>query len=245
MFPELVDSHVIVTNAREVHGPVVAEHALALVFALAKRLPAAARYQSQRRWAQQQLWHEKPAPMEVAGSTGVVIGMGSIGREFTSRAQALGMHVIAVREHPERGGDANEVVGTSDMETILPRADFVLLAAPLTPKTKHIINAQRLASMKPSSFIINVSRGPLIDDDALIAALRSRQIAGAALDVFVEEPLPQTSPYWELKNVLITPHTAAVTERLWERHYSMIAENLRRFIAGKPLLHIVDKHRGY
>ena len=107
------------------------------------------------------------------------------------------------------------------------------------------MNAERLARMKPDSYLINVSRGPLIDDQALIAALRGKQIAGAGLDVFTDEPLPADSPYWSLENCLITPHTAAVTEKLWERHYALLSENLRRFRLGDELLGIVDKQRGY
>jgi phosphoglycerate dehydrogenase-like enzyme len=108
-----------------------------------------------------------------------------------------------------------------------------------------MIDGDRLALMKPDAYLINVSRGPLIDDDALIAALQQKRIAGAALDVFADEPLPQDSPYWDLENVLITPHTAAVTEKLWERHFEMISENFERFVGGKPLLQVVDKRRGY
>jgi phosphoglycerate dehydrogenase-like enzyme len=245
MFPELVASNVEITNAREVHGPVVAEHAMALLFAWAKRLPSAMRYQQQKVWAQKNIWEEKPTTREIAGATVCVVGMGSIGREFAVRAQASGMQVIAVREHPERGGDANEVVGMEELERVLPRADYVVLAAPLTRRTEHMINTARLTRMKQDAYLINVSRGPLIDDDALIAALREKRIAGAALDVFAEEPLAQDSPYWTMENVLITPHTAAVTEKLWERHYEMISDNFERFAAGKPLLHVVDKRRGY
>jgi phosphoglycerate dehydrogenase-like enzyme len=246
MFPEMVASAVTVTNARQVHGSVVAEHALALMFALARRVPSAVRYQQQKVWAQKQLWEEQPPPRELVGATVCVIGMGSIGREFTRRAVALGMHVIAVREHPERGAEgASEVTGTAELDRVLPVADFVVLAAPLTPATQNLMNAHRLARMRKDAYLINVSRGPLIDDPMLISALRARRIAGAALDVFVDEPLPPESPYWGFDNVLITPHTAAVTEKLWERHYQVVRENLGRFLRGEPLLYIVDKRKGY
>jgi phosphoglycerate dehydrogenase-like enzyme len=172
--------------------------------------------------------------------------MGSIGREFTKGAKALGMNVIAVREHPERGSDgADRVVSREQLKDALGTADFVVLAAPLTPATKHIIDAESLRAMKLTAYIVNVSRGPLIHDEALIDALREKKIAGAALDVFVEEPLPSDSPYWDMPNVLITPHTAAVTTRLWERHYQQISNNLRRFLAGQPLTGVVNKQLGY
>lgn len=261
MFPELVASKIVVTNARSVHAPVVAEHALALIFALAKRLPQCVDYQRSNTWGQQAIFTEKPTVRELDGATVVLIGLGSIGREFTRRAHALGMKVLAVREHPERGTDgADQVFGRDQLLDVLPQADFVVLAAPLTPATKHIINAAALAAMRPDAYLINVGRGPLIDDDALIDALRNSadalqnivavppekpRIAGAALDVFAEEPLPPDSPYWKLSNVLITPHIAAVTEKLWERHYALVAQNLKLFLADQPLIGLVNKSKGY
>jgi phosphoglycerate dehydrogenase-like enzyme len=246
MFPELIQSNVIVTNSTGIHGPVVAEHAIAVLLALAKRLPQAMQYQAKQFWSQDQLWHEQPRPREVADATVLVIGMGSIGREFTTRAKALGMKVLAIRENPGKGTDgADAVFSPAQLDDILPQADYVLLCTPVTPATTSIINAARLAKMKPDSYLINVGRGPLVDEAALLQALRDRRIAGAALDVFNEEPLPADSLFWSLDNLLITPHTAAVTERLWDRHYKLIAENLRRFLVGKPLLNEVDKNRGY
>jgi phosphoglycerate dehydrogenase-like enzyme len=246
MFPELIKSSVVVTNSREVHGPVVAEHAIALVLALAKRIPQAVRYQAKKEWAQETLWYEHPRPREISGDTVVVIGMGGIGREFTTRAKALGMKVLAVRENPKKGAEgADDVFGPGQLDEVLPQADYVLLCTPVTPATTGIINRARLARMKPDAYLLNVGRGPLVDEPALLEALQNRRIAGAALDVFVEEPLPSDSPFWSLDNLLITPHTAAVTERLWERHYQLIVENLTRFLAGRPLLYEVDKERGY
>ena len=246
MTPELRVSDIILTNCRDVHGPVVAEHALALILALAKRLPSAIRHQSRRHWGQQEMWKECPRPREVAGATLTLVGIGGIGRELAQRAAALGMRVIAVREHPEKGSEtAHEVFGMHQLDEVLGRADYVVLAAPQTPRTQRLIDAGRLARMRPEAYLVNVSRGALIDEPALVAGLRERQIAGAALDVFDEEPLPASSPFWELDNVLITPHTAAVTEKLWERHYAIVAENLRRFLEGRPLLYVVDKAKGY
>jgi phosphoglycerate dehydrogenase-like enzyme len=246
MSPALVTSKVVVTNARDVHGPVVAEHALALMLALAKRLRTAFLAQQQREWAQAKIWDEHP--LELNGSVVGIVGIGSIGSELAARCKALGMRVLAIREHADRKDkNVDETFAGSDLNRALAMCDFVVLAAPLTDKTKHMISAERLALMKPTAFLINVSRGPLIDDQALIAALRERKIKGAALDVFGEEPLPADSPYWSLPNCLITPHTAAVTDRdrLWERHYILFTDNLHRFLAGEPLRAIVDKHRGY
>ena len=247
MFPELVKSEVVVTNARGVHGPVVAEHVLAQIFAMAKMLPLAVRLQQKHSWGQEALWRGRPRLREVAGATLGLVGLGSIGREVAQRAAALGMRVIAVREHPEKDRPANvaAVFGLAQLEDLLSESDYVVLAAPLTPETKGLMNAERLLRMKSGACLINVSRGPLIDDSALVSALQEKKIGGAALDVFTEEPLAADSPFWELENVLITPHTAAVTEKLWDRHYALIKENLRRYLAGEPLLAMVDKAKGY
>jgi phosphoglycerate dehydrogenase-like enzyme len=246
MFPELVRSNVLLTNSTGIHGPVVAEHAMAVLLAMAKRLPQAMQYQAKNIWSQDQLWRQRPRPREVADATVAVIGMGGIGGEFTTRAKAFGMKVLAIRENPAKGaGGADEVFSPAEVDNVLPRADYVLLCTPVTPETTGIINAERLRRMKPDAYLINVGRGPLVDEAALLQALKERRIAGAALDVFNEEPLPSDSPFWSLDNLLITPHTAAVTDRLWERHYRLIAENMKRFIAGERLLNEVDKGRGY
>lgn len=246
MFPELVRSSVRVTNSTGIHGPVVAEHALAMILALAKRLPQAMRYQVKKKWAQDKVWHERPHPREVAGTTVAVVGMGGIGNEFTQRAKALGLRVLAVRENAGKGTNgADEVYTAAQIDDVLPQADFVLLCAPLTPATRGIINAARLRKMKRDAYLINVSRGPLIVEVDLIDALKNKRIGGAALDVFIQEPLPRGSAFWRLDNVLITPHTASFTEQLWERHYQHIVENMKRFLAGQPLLNEVDKQRGY
>src|ERR1700704_600280 len=246
MYPELIQSNVVLTNSTGIHGPVVAEHTIAVLLALAKRLPQAMQYQAKHEWSQDQLWHGHPKPREVADSTVAIIGMGSIGREFSVRAKAMGMKVLAVRENPGKGPEgADAVYGPEQINEVLPQADYVLLCTPVTPATIGLINAERLSKMKNAPYLINVARGPLIDEAALLEALERRSIAGAALDVFNEEPLPPTSAFWSLDNVLITPHTAAVTDRLWERHYRLIADNMKRFLAGQPLLNEVDKSRGY
>jgi phosphoglycerate dehydrogenase-like enzyme len=246
MYPALIQSNVIVTNSTGIHGAVVAEHAIAVLLALAKRLPQAMRYQAKHEWSQDELWHGSPPPREVADSTVLIVGMGSIGREFAARAKALGMRILAIRENPTKGLDgAHAVYSSAQIDEVLPQADYVLLCTPVTPATTGIMNAARLGKMKADAYLINVARGPLIDEAALLDALQKRCIAGAALDVFNEEPLPAGSPFWSLDNILITPHTAAVTERLWERHYRLIVDNMKRFLSGDPLVNQVDKRRGY
>jgi phosphoglycerate dehydrogenase-like enzyme len=138
-----------------------------------------------------------------------------------------------------------QVFPLSELDQLLGQSDFVVIAAPLLAVTERLINAERLAHMKPSAYLINVGRGPQVDHAALIEALRTGQIAGAALDVFDREPLPADSPLWNLDNLLITPHTAGLTAKLWHRHYDLFSENLRRYTAGESLLYVVDKHKGY
>jgi phosphoglycerate dehydrogenase-like enzyme len=247
MFPELINSDVILTNSREVHGPVVAEHVIALIFALAKRLPQAVRLQQKHIWGQDPMWRGRPRPREVAGATLGLIGVGSIGREIAQRGCTLGMRVIAVREQPEKGTPAGvqQVFAPTQLDALLSQSDYLVLAVPLTPTTRRLIDAARLARLKPDACLINVSRGPLVDAAALAQALRDHKLGGAALDVFEKEPLPSNSPLWDLENLLITPHTAALTEKLWQRHYALISENLRRYLNHQPLLAVVDKKRGY
>jgi phosphoglycerate dehydrogenase-like enzyme len=255
MIPEIVNSDIVLTHASTIHAPVVAEHAIALMLALAKSLPSAVRYQQKHVWAQQQLWDERPHPREVAGATLGIVGLGSIGTEIAARALCLGMRIIATRQHPERGvpetltssaaRNSVTVLGPSGMGALLSQSDYVVLCAPLRPSTKALIDASMLSLMKPDACIINVGRGSLIDEAALANALKERRIGGAALDVFETEPLPPDSPLWDLTNVLITPHSAAMTDNLWERHYKMISGNLRRFLAGQSLVGVVDTRRGY
>ena len=269
--PELVASDIVVTNSRTIQGPIVAEHVIAVVLALAKGLPGAIRYQDRHEWAQKQLWQQPPRLREISGATLGLVGFGTIARETARRALALGMKVIAVREHPEHGtapgrelastqshadadfnsavlqfgSSAVRILGLDSLDELLRASDYVVLTAPETPRTAGLINAARLAQMRPDAFLINVSRGSLLDEAALVDALRSRRIAGASLDVFQTEPLPADSPLWDAPNLLLTPHTAAVVDGLWERHYALIAENVRRFLAGRPLLNLVDKQKGY
>src|SRR5216684_109970 len=246
LFPELVSSDVALTNAREVHGPVVAEHVIALIFALAKKIPGSVRLQEKHVWGQQVLWDELPRVREVAGATLGLIGLGSIGRPVVKSAKALGMRVIAVREHPEKGSEgADAVFGPAQIDEVFQQADYIVLAAPVTASTKAVANAERLALIKPDACLINVGRGPLVDEPAIATALREKKIGGAALDVFPKEPLAADSPLWDVPNLLITPHTAALTDKLWERHYALFSENLRRYLVGQPLLAVVDKRKGY
>jgi phosphoglycerate dehydrogenase-like enzyme len=247
LFPELVSSDVVLTNSREVHGPVVAEHVMALIFALAKKIPQATALQRRHVWGQEAIWREGSHPREIAGATLGLIGVGSIGSRVAQMASALGMRVIAVREHvdKERPEGIQAVFPPAAIDEMLGQADYIVVAAPLTDATHTLINADRLAAMKANAYLINVGRGAQVDEGALVDALRNRRIAGAALDVFEREPLPADSPLWDLDNLLITPHTAGLTEKLWERHYELFSDNLRRYLSKQPLRFVVDKGKGY
>lgn len=247
LFPELVNSDVILTNGRDVHGPVVAEQVIAMILALAKQIPVAVRFQQKHVWAQEAIWRERGGPREIEGATVGLVGLGSIGKNVATRAAALGMRVIAVREHPEKETPAGvgEVLPTSRLLDLLRQSDYVVLSAPVTPETTGMIGRKQLEAMKPKACLVNVGRGQLIDEAALVEALRGRKISGAALDVFSQEPLPPDSPLWDLEDVLITPHTAGMAEKLWERQYALFSENLRRYLSGQPLRALVDKHAGY
>lgn len=247
LFPELISSDVVLTNSREVHGPVVAEHVMALVFALARKIPQSVLFQREHRWGQQDIWTQGTHPREISGATLGVIGVGSIGGRVARMASALGMRVLAIREHIEKGTPegVSAVYAPSAIDEVLRQSEYVVLAAPLVGATSGLIDADRLAAMKRDAYLINVGRGPQVDESALAAALRTRRIAGAALDVFEKEPLPADSPLWGLDNLLITPHTAGLTEKLWYRHWDLFAENLRRYFDKQPLLYVVDKQNGY
>ncbi len=246
-FPELVNSEVVLTNARDVHGPVVAEHVMALIFAMAKNLHLAARCQEKHVWGRDSVWYSKPHPWLIAGATLGLVGVGSIGRAVAKHASALGMRVIATREHPEKGSieGVSQILPSFQLDPLLGQSDYVVLAAPVTIATTHLINASRLAKMKPEACLINVGRGQLVDETALAQALREKRIGGAALDVFEKEPLPDDSSLWDIESLLITPHTAGLEEKLWERQYDLFSENLRRYLAHMPLLALVNKQKGY
>lgn len=255
LIPEIVNSNITITNARSVHGPVVAEHVLALMFALSKRLPTAFRLQQRHQWGQDAMAEEQPPLRELRDSTLGIVGVGSIGGQVAATASAMGMRVIAVRANPMKGVDwlpaddptrsQHRVYGPKDLSRMLAQSDFVVISAPVTSATAKLIDGTALAAMKPDSYLINVARGALVDEHALIEALGQRKIGGAALDVFEQEPLPGDSPLWDMDNVIITPHQAGISHQLWERQYKLFSENLRRYLKGAPLIGLVDKTAGY
>jgi phosphoglycerate dehydrogenase-like enzyme len=246
LFPELVASHVILTNASTVHAVPVAEHTLALLLALARRLLNCFRYQAEWHWGQEDSWQPGKVPFELQGKTLGLVGLGTIGRELIARVRPLGMRVLATKRDPSRGGEfADRVYAPHELPILLAEADFLVLAAPETSETRHLIGKSELARMKPGAYLINVSRGTLVDTEALLEALSTGRLAGAALDVTDPEPLPPDHPLWKLPNVLITPHLGGASSLFWQRESVLLRENLHRYLAGKPLLNLVDKSLGY
>ena len=246
MYPELRERGVLLTNATSVHAIPIAQHILGTLVALARRFPDSVRHQQQALWAQNELWTAPVKPREISGQTILFIGFGEIGRETAKLLRPLNMHIWAVTQSGTSASDLAERVFTaSKLHEALPHADFVVVAAPDTPQTRNILGAAEFGLMKPTAYLINVARGTLIDEPALIDALRSNRIAGAALDVTVKEPLPPESPLWKLPNAFITPHVSGATEDTWQRQEDLIAENLQLWFEGKKLRNVVDLSRGY
>jgi phosphoglycerate dehydrogenase-like enzyme len=245
-YPEMQRHPLVLTNASTVMAEPVAEHCMALILALAKRIPSAMRYQQEKFWAQIEITQETPAVLELQDSVLGLVGLGGIGQELVKRARAFGMRVVAVKRDPSTGGEwADRVLPPASLHEMLSEADFVVLAAPHTGATKRLMGPAEFAAMKRSAYLINVARGTLVDDAALLDALCSGRIAGAAADVFDPEPLPPESPLWAAPNMLITPHTAASTSLLWKRQAELLEDNISRYLEGRPLRNIVDKSLGY
>jgi len=243
LLPEVRRSDVILTNSRGIHGFTMAEHVIGVAIALLRGLPAAIRRQATHQWT----YIEISSIKTLRGRHMVIVGLGAIGSEVARAASALGMRVSAVRRHPDapRPDCVESVYGAGELHDVLPQADIVVLAAPLTPETRALIGSRELRLMKSTTILVNVARGKLVNEKALVEELVNGTIAGAALDVFEHEPLDPASRLWDLPNVLITPHTSGYREDYWEAVVDIFIENARRFDTGQPLINVVDKQRGY
>jgi phosphoglycerate dehydrogenase-like enzyme len=241
MFPELVASPVTLTNMRGIYSDHIADHAYALLLALARGLPQFMRRQARHEWSAQGV-----SAVHLPDATLGIVGLGGIGRELARRAKASGMTVLAVDARPgERPPEVDELWPTDRLRELLHRADFVAVCAPHTPETERLISREKLFWMKPTAFLINVSRGVIVELAALTEALQQGRLAGAALDVFETEPLPADHPLWDMENVVITPHAAWMGPDSEARRLDVLRDNLRRFAAGEPLLNVVDKARWF
>jgi phosphoglycerate dehydrogenase-like enzyme len=237
-FAEFRQRGIVLTNNSGSYDIQIAEHVMAFVFGAAKRLHLYRDQQAKREWTDQQ--HH-----ELRGETLVVYGAGSIGGEVVRLAAAVGLRVIAVRRSSGAVPGAAKTVPPDRLAEVAAEADYLVIAAPLTPATRGAVSAAVLARLKTTAWVINIARGPIIDELALIDALAAGRIGGAALDTFVKEPLPADSPLWSMPNVIITPHTSNSSPRVRERTLALFVENVRRFKANEPLLNQVDWERGY
>jgi phosphoglycerate dehydrogenase-like enzyme len=231
---------VLVTTASGIHAIPISEQVIGYILVFCRGFLRDWRAQREARW-------DRYTPEEAAGKTLGIVGYGPIAQRTAALAQALGMRVVVLRHTPQAHAEPPiERFYTPDqLHDMLGVSDFVLLAAPFTPQTRGMIDAAALAAMRPTAVFINISRGGLVDEPALIAALQGGQIAGAALDVFAQEPLPAESPLWAMQNVFITPHMAGANPSYNHRATELFCDNLRRYIAGQPLRNRVDPARGY
>jgi phosphoglycerate dehydrogenase-like enzyme len=252
------ESDLIVTSLNGVHTVSMSEYVLAMMLAFRWKVPKLLRFQAQSEWPKDR-WEHFIMP-ELRGSTLGIVGYGAIGRELARQAQSLGMRILATnrsgRRSPQRGfnlpdtGDPEaripeKIYPTTALLEMLPACDYVVVLAPLTPDTHHLFGPAAFTAMKAHTFFINLARGGLVDETALLSALQNGQIAGAALDVFATEPLPADSLLWQLDNLIISPHISGFTPNYDERATDLFAENLRRYLNDEPLLNVVERGRGY
>ncbi|MFQ6081817.1 MAG: D-2-hydroxyacid dehydrogenase [Candidatus Aminicenantia bacterium] len=246
LFPELVNSRVLLTNSRGVNSPSVVEHIFGLMFAFSRYLYLSWKYQSQKLWAQEIIWNQKPLPRELSGRTIGIIGLGEIGQKLAERAKAFEMKVMGIRKNIEvKIPEVDLILPLSRLDFLLGNSDYVVLTLPRTKETEGLIDYERLKKMKREAILINVSRGKIIKEKDLVKALKEKLILGAGLDVFENEPLLKESELYSLPNVIITPHVAGVSPHFWDNVYQLLCDNLNLYLKGLPLKNRVKKSEGY
>jgi phosphoglycerate dehydrogenase-like enzyme len=239
LFPALVSSDVILTNSRGVFDGAMGEYVLGLMLAMAKDLPRTIQLQLERTWS-----HREPALLR--GATVVIVGVGGVGSGVAQSAADNGMTVIGVgRQARPAQTPFQRIAGVADLPSLVPQADYVVLAVPLTAQTRGLFTRELISSMRPSARLINIARGDVLDEDALVEALKAGRLAGAALDVFKTEPLPADHPFWRLPNVIISPHMSADVPESMQGLIDLFLQNLARFRRGDALLNQVDKRLGF
>lgn len=241
--PELVASDIVLTNTRGAHGPSIGEHALALLLTMTRHIPESIEQFNRRHWERGRLYK---TAREIGGLTMGIIGFGSLGRGIAQRALAFEMNLLAVDVQAMSGQPfLDEVWPVSRLDDLMEQSDVVVVAAPLTAETRHLLDAGRLAKMKSDAYLVVVSRGGIVVEDALLEVLNEGRIAGAALDVVEQEPLPSDSPLWDAPRFVLTPHLAGASAPKERRVVEIFKENLGRYQRGEPLLNVVDKARGF
>jgi len=248
LFPEMIASDVILTNSAGIHAIPMSEYVVAGVLHFFRGLDVAAEQQRQSKWDKHFFVADDAPVREVSGARILIVGAGGIGTEVARRLHALGARCVGVRRTPSKGTPPGfeRVVGIDALDAELPGADVVVLAAPLTGESRGMFTAERLARLRRGAILVNVARGALVDEAALVRALRDGSLRGAVLDVFIEEPLAADNPLWQLRNALLTPHISPVSPgRFWPRALEIFCDNWRRYDRGEPLRNLVDKQAGY
>ena len=236
----LVQSNVIVSNSSGIHATPIAEHILAFLLTFTRKLQESFRNQ------QQKVWERVDTLTELRGKTVLIVGLGHIGREAARLASCFRARVVAVDTPGKEKPEFVEQLGTTEgLAAFLKQADFVVLALPYTRDTHHFMNKERLEAMKQQAVLLNIGRGGVVDEQALIRVLQEKKIGGAALDVTEKEPLSKESPLWDMPNVVITPHHSGISERYMERAIELFCRNLKAYLKGEKLPNLVDKQRGY
>lgn len=246
--PALRASGVVFTNSAGVHAPAAAESALAMILHFARGLDVAVRAQAAGEWLTAPFDADPSVAREVGGATLGIVGYGGIGRHLARRASALGMRCLAVRRRPDPStdsGPATVLTGRDALPRLLAESEYLVLAAPETERTRGMIDVRAFEQMRRGTVLVNVSRGGLVVEEALVRALRDGTLRGAALDVFAAEPLPAGHPLWRLPNVLVTPHVSGYSSRFWQRESELVLDNLSRYLRGRELRNVVDLDAGY
>jgi len=236
LFPEMKDT--LLTNSRGIHGIPISEHVLAMMLAFTRGLNFFIRQQTKKEW-------KRTSVGEIYDKTIGIVGLGSIGREIAKKAKGMGMHVIASKQTMTTELFVDKLYTPDNLHELLAASDFVVVALPLLEETKGLFTLKEFAAMKPSAHFINIARGGVLRQEDLISALQQGLIKGAGLDVFEHEPLEETSPLWDMENVIITPHLAGISPSYLDRAIKLFADNLSRFIHSKEMLNVIDKQKGY
>jgi phosphoglycerate dehydrogenase-like enzyme len=245
LYPALVQSPIRLTCSRGVSAAALADHALGMILSFARGLAVAIRDQ-EKGWTRERFFDANPMPVELDGKVLGILGFGSIGREVARRGRAFGMRIHAWKRNPTESEPlVDRLFGATELHELLKLADFVVVSLPWTPTTDGILDERALAAMKPTAVLVNIARGKLIHEEALAEALEAGRLAGAALDVFVEEPLPLSSVFYRHPGVVLTPHIAGLHPHYLDRSTSLFLVNLGRYLKGDSLLHEVDKKAGY
>ena len=239
MYPAFKASDAILTNCRGLYGTQIAEHAFALLLSITRRIPDQLEFMKTKHW-------ERVPCVELAGMTMGILGLGGIGRAIATRAQAFEFNVIAADVEPiDKPDTISEFYGLDELMEFLAKSNILMVCCPSTPETHKLLSDAQFDRMPDASYIVNVSRGKVIDETALITALQSGQLAGAGLDVTYTEPCPPESPLWEQQNVILTSHSAGSSQHIRRRAMQLFIDNLHRYVKGEPLINVVDKQKGY